>query len=367
MTTPAGGPRVLVLTIVHVPRDARIFERQLRALRDAGVDVTYAAPWSACGETPPADLDTLDVPRSVGRDRLASLAAARRLLRDHAAAYDLVLLHDPELLLVCGAATRRTAVVWDVHEDAGQSLVARPWVPAWLRPAARFVVRVVERLAERRVHLLLAEHSYQDRFRRQHPVVPNGPQVPAVAPPSGRDRVVYVGRVAAARGAHELVALGRRLRDRVEVHVIGDAEGDVAPVLTAAAERGDVVWHGFVPNTEALGLVTGATAGLSLLHDLPNFRGSMPTKVLEYLGCGVPVITTPLPLAVEVVRTADAGEVVPFADVDAVVAAVERLVGDDDARQAAADRGRRYVLEEHAWQAHAPAFVEQLRAWARAG
>jgi len=36
----------------------------------------------------------------------------------------------------------------------------------------------------------------------------------------------------------------------------------------------------------------------------------MPTKVAEYMAHGVPVVTTPLPLAVELVSAADGGFVV---------------------------------------------------------
>ena len=42
-----GGLRavhVLVMTVVHHPEDARILHRQIRALVDAGHEVTYAAP-----------------------------------------------------------------------------------------------------------------------------------------------------------------------------------------------------------------------------------------------------------------------------------------------------------------------------------
>ena len=36
--------RVVVCTVVHHPADARIFYRQIRALLEAGHDVTYIAP-----------------------------------------------------------------------------------------------------------------------------------------------------------------------------------------------------------------------------------------------------------------------------------------------------------------------------------
>lgn len=363
--TAGRALRILVVTVVHVPTDARIRQRQIRAMLDAGFAVTYAAPWSAGHGSTAQGLRTIEVPRARGRRRVGALLAARNVLREEAAQHDLVLVHDPELLLVVGAAGRDVPVVWDVHEDLRASLVARPWIPGVLRPVVRWLVGLLERGAERRCHLILAEHSYQQRFRRRHPVVPNAPLVPDDVPLPGTSRVVYLGRVAAARGARELVELAGRLPGPLELVVVGDAEPDVAPLLADAHGRGLLTWLGYVPNDEALTHVMGATAGLSLLHDLPNFRGSMPTKVLEYMGCGVPVVTTPLPLAVDVVSEADAGVVVPFGDVGAVVEAVTALTGDDDRRVALGRRGRAWVLQHHAWSAHAPHFTQLLREWAR--
>ena len=57
-------------------------------------------------------------------------------------------------------------------------------------------------------------------------------------------------------------------------------------------------------------MLPGALAGLSLLQDLPNYRHSRPTKIVEYMAHGVPVVTTPLPVAVELVESAGAGVVV---------------------------------------------------------
>jgi glycosyltransferase involved in cell wall biosynthesis len=95
-----------------------------------------------------------------------------------------------------------------------------------------------------------------------------------------------------------------------------------------------------MPNPEALDLVEGATAGLCLLRDLPNYRHSVPTKILEYMARGVPVITTPLPEARAIVERHGCGIVVPFDDPAAVVTAV-RSLRDDDLRTRLASNGRR--------------------------
>jgi glycosyltransferase involved in cell wall biosynthesis len=334
------------MTSVHDPQDARIFHRQIAAMLDAGWEVTYAAPFSGyAAERPEQDgLATIDVTRSVGRHRLPSLRHARRVLRKHGRKHDVVLLHDPEILLATVGLRRLPPVVWDVHEDTSAALHVKSWLPRPVRPMAGAAVRRLERWAEEKHALLLAEVAYRARFDRTHPVIPNAVWYPPEVEPSGDSRVVYVGSVTRVRGAAELVAVGELLRTRtagaVTLHVIGPADADTSALLDAAAAAGSLRWAGRLPNHEALQHVVGALAGLSLLHDAPNYRHSMPTKVVEYMAHGVPVVTTPLPLAAKLVREADSGVVVPFHDPEAVVAAILELREDSERRQIVAKNGR---------------------------
>jgi glycosyltransferase involved in cell wall biosynthesis len=334
--------RVVVCTVVHHPADARILYRQIRALLDAGHDVTYIAPLRACQVTPWPELTTAEVPRAAGRNRMRSLRAARRQLARHAPGADLLLIHDPELLLVLPAVRRRPPTVWDVHEDTAAALSTKAWVPRPLRPALAVAVHAAERIAERTVHLILAEPGYAGRFRRPHPVVPNTTYVPeqrAGADASG-DRVVYVGHLSPDRGTTEMIELARILRpENIEVELIGDADAQAGAELTRAQADGLVRWHTFVPNDEAMRMVDGALAGLSLLHDEPNYRHSMPTKVMEYMARGVPVITTPLPPAAELVERNRCGFVVPFRDPRAAADAILRLRDDPELRASMGESG----------------------------
>jgi glycosyltransferase involved in cell wall biosynthesis len=49
---------------------------------------------------------------------------------------------------------------------------------------------------------------------------------------------------------------------------------------------------------------------MTLLADTPAFRAAVPTKVYEYLACGLAVVTSPLPRVVQLVAGAGAGWVV---------------------------------------------------------
>ncbi|GAB2756578.1 glycosyltransferase [Streptomyces bullii] len=363
--------RVLVVTIVHHPEDARILHRQITALRERGHQIEYAAPFAARGVAPRPGIQGLPLPRAVGRDRRAALRAAGRLLAERGPEADVVLLHDPELLLVLPAAMRRwrragrvPVTVWDVHEDTGAALVMKRWLPGVLRPPLRLGVRAAERLAERHLRLLLAEDAYQARFRRVHPVVPNFPAVP---PPSSEapcdDRVVYLGHLSRARGALDVIETARLLGPAVRVEVIGEATPDVRDALAQADREGLLRWYGFLPNDRALARLSGALAGLSLLHDQPNYRHSRPTKVVEYMAHGVPVVTTPTPLASELIQRHGCGLVVPYEDPAAAAQAVRRLRADPELRTRAARRGREAALASLNWDTAAAEFASLLEGW----
>jgi glycosyltransferase involved in cell wall biosynthesis len=374
---------VVVCTVVHHPADARIFYREIQALLDAGHDVTYIAPHGelaaavrnesqdqdqrqADSERGRGTLRRVTIPRASGRRRVGALRAAKAAMAEQVAGADLLLVHDPELLLVLPAKGKRPPTVWDVHEDTAAALTTKAWLPEWLRPVAAGGVARAEHLAERNLHLILAERGYNARFAGEHPVVPNTTYVPeTAAPPSGHRRVVYVGWLSPDRGSAEMVELGRLLKPHgIAVELIGQADAAARAHIEAGGDA--VRWHGFVPNADALRLVEGALAGLSLLRDEENFRHSMPTKVAEYMGRGVPVVTTPLPLAVELVEAGECGFVVPFNDPAAAREAILKLDTDPDLRVKMGLRAHEYALANLAWPPHAAAFVAQLETWAAA-
>jgi glycosyltransferase involved in cell wall biosynthesis len=361
--------QVVVCTIVHHPADARIYHRQIRALLEAGHQVTYIAPAEAedfSAERTGPQLQVIAVPRAVGRNRLGALRAARRELARQAPGADLLLIHDPELLLALPPRRKRPPAVWDVHEDTAAALSTKAWLPRPLRPVTAAAVHAAERLAERRLHLILAEQGYVPRFGRPHPVVPNTTYVPeTAAPPGAALRVVYLGHLSPDRGVGEMIEVAALLRPHgIAVELIGPADSQARAMIEPAQDQGLIRWLGFVPNDQAMPMVDGALAGLSLLQDEPNFRHSLPTKVVEYMARGVPVVTTPLPPAVELVTSYECGFVVPFGDPRAAADAVLKLAGDASLRAKMGSRGHDAARESLGWPSDAQAFVAQLERWA---
>lgn len=367
-SVPLPGPRrALVVTVVHHPQDSRIRHREIGALLEAGWQVTYLAPFVAHDLTVPEPtraLTCVDLPRAAGRRRVGAARAARAAVRRLAPEHDIVLVHDPELLPAT-AGLGIDHLVWDVHEDPAGALVVKDWLPAPLRRPVAAGWRRAERVVERSHPLLLAEHAYADRFDHEHAVVPNAVVVPEEMPPAGGARLVHVGNLTTARGSEDMVEAARLAHvaseGAITLEVVGPARDEASRAAMERGTRGGyVTWRGFRPAAEAMATIDGALAGLSLLQDLPNYRGSMPTKVVEYLAHGVPAITTPLPLAEGIIVEASAGSIVPFADPEETAEAAVRLWQEPTEAAAMGRRGRELVRQRYDWAKGAAAFVAEL-------
>ena len=334
--------RIVVATVVHHPEDARIFHRQIPALLEAGHEVVYVAPEAERDLSRPG-LVHVPVSRSDGRRRLVPLKRmASALLRETRVA-DLAIVHDPELTLM--GKWIRCPRVWDVHEDLVSQIVDKDWIPGFLRGPARFGAGLLERWAAGSFEVMLAEPTYVDRFPHGV-VVRNTPRIQDRYVTPGGNRVVYVGRVSLGRGIETMLAAMRMIGPTVGLDLYGSADRDVSAMLDRAGSN--VAAHGFVPNPKALSQAEGAMAGLALLEDRPDYRRSIPTKVLEYMSRGIPVITTPNPVASRIVEESAAGIVVPYRDPEAVVEAVVRL-RDPVVREEMGRNGRKAVRARYDW------------------
>lgn len=309
---------ILVVTSVHWPDDTRIRERLIRTLAEE-FEVVYAA--RVPGPTDDAGLRYL--PLHGGRLRRNVQAIVRSLTTN----WEILVVHDPELLpcAVLARVVRRRPVVFDVHEDIPASAHTRAWVPNWARAPLAKVMGLLLRVVEPLLTITLAEPGYARLFAKPHPTFANFPDTDRYPEP-GADSdgpVVYVGDVTAERGADLAVAACSGLG--VPLRLVGRITPDTSARLMAIAGPGaDLAILGLVPNREAIAGLQTASVGLAPLRDLPNYRHSQPTKVLEYLAMGLPVVASDLPGTRELVDGLEAVVLVPPGDVEALGAGIEQ-------------------------------------------
>jgi glycosyltransferase involved in cell wall biosynthesis len=318
------GRRVVHLTSVHRPRDVRIFHKEARAAAGAGARAWVAAP------------------REPVR-RAARLLAGWRLGRAaRARDADLYHVHDPELLPVALWLARRSGrpVVYDVHEYLGQTTRTKRWLPGPLRLPLAVAAERVERAAARRLDgVVTANEDLAARFAAagaRAVSVTNSPwsdAFPEPAPLPDEPVALYVGGLGPLRGLGLMAdALPRVTVPGARLVLAGPGDPGVLPEGAVAL--------GPVDHAEVPALLAAARVAWIPLQRHGNYDRAVPTKLVEAMAAGRPVVAGDLGRMSAIVRATGCGIVVPPDDPDAHAAALDRLLGpgDEAARMGAAGR-----------------------------
>jgi glycosyltransferase involved in cell wall biosynthesis len=355
-----GMQRIRHLTSVHSIRDPRIFHKECKSLARLGYDVGLIA----CHERAEVIDGVRIVPVAAARGRLDRMVRLgwrvyRAARRERADVYH---FHDPELLWVgillkLGGAS----VIYDVHEDVPKQIMGKHWIPAWARPLVSRAVAVAEQVGARIVDgIVAATPSIAAKFpAAKTAVVQNFPEA-SFARVDGPERpfaersdaFVYAGGLMAIQGVREMAKAFAMLPEGMTGTVAGTfypATLEVEIAATPGWER--VRYLRQVARAEVVQAIRDARAGLVLNHPTVNYVDAYPTKMFEYMACGLPVVCSNFPLWVDIVRGADCGIAVDPRDPEAIADAIVSLGDDPALARRLGDNGRRAIAERFNWEA----------------
>jgi len=165
------------------------------------------------------------------------------------------------------------------------------------------------------------------------------PYEPDSRPPH---RIIAVGTFARDKGFDYLLRAAAQLTHRgreVEIHLVGDGPEESA--LRALAARlglaSKTVFHGWLPFDAVRAAMRAATI---LVHPSAGLGDGLPNVIREAMALGTPVIASDVAGIGEALDGGRCGMLVPTKDVGALAAAIETLLGDPSLRRRYADRAR---------------------------
>jgi glycosyltransferase involved in cell wall biosynthesis len=168
----------------------------------------------------------------------------------------------------------------------------------------------------------------------------------------GARHVVFVGRDWERKGGPDLLAAFARVRAELP-----DAR------LTIAGCRPDV---GAQPGVEVRGDLDYAEVSQlyeeATVFGMPTLREPFGLVFVEALAHGVPVVATRLGALPDIVQDGESGLLVAPHDVDALAAALTRLLREPDTARAFGARGRDFVRDRFTWDAVADSLASEIRA-----
>jgi glycosyltransferase involved in cell wall biosynthesis len=185
--------------------------------------------------------------------------------------------------------------------------------------------------------------------------------------PSGVPCVLYLGTLNRVRRLDFLIRAFARVvavEPRALLYIVGqgDHPEDRTYLENEAARlniSSSVVFVGQLPQQQALAYVQESDVCTSPFYPTPILQSTSPTKLVEYMAAGKPVVANDHPEQKRVIEESGAGICVAY-DEDAFAAAILSLLEDPERSRAMGERGRRYVIEHRSYGAIADMVERRL-------
>ena len=362
-----GAARVLHVTTVHDPLDPRIFYREASELAKTGWIVDLAT--TVAKKCKVEDVTLLPV-GEIKASRFSRIPRNWRALRHMLRPYDIVHIHDPELLFAAAIARLMGRhVVYDVHEFYHHRFSHDEWIPRFLRPIVSGGYALAEAvILPHLAGIVVVSDAMIPRYARyvgadKVALVSNFPSVDAqtitrlrqLPRPIAKEYIVHTGAASPNRLFHIVVEMARLLRSRgIDTPIV-----NVGPIelegygrwkkaeLLDAAEANDVRLLGLLPYEEAMRWLAHAKVGYIPLLNVSRNREALPVKLFEYFAFGLPIVASRLEAIAKVLDVEQAGILVdetPEAHADAF----EKILCNEPLRQSlsshALSAASRYAL-----------------------
>jgi glycosyltransferase involved in cell wall biosynthesis len=196
-------------------------------------------------------------------------------------------------------------------------------------------------------------------------VTGNGIDACFLQTPAVQDReliVLYVGRLTAGKGVPELICAARIVVDRhpdPALHFVlvgqGPLRSRLCDLVREAGLQGRVVFRGAIPAARRDELVRLYQQSSAFV--LPSHHEGMSTVLLEAMACGLPVVSTAVGGAPEVIDHGRNGLLVPPRDPEALAEALLALLGDDPLCRELGRNAKATIERQYTWEAVGARYV----------
>ncbi|QXP89426.1 glycosyltransferase family 4 protein [Methylococcus capsulatus] len=194
--------------------------------------------------------------------------------------------------------------------------------------------------------------------------------IPPVDDPrlAGRRVVVYLGALERARRSEvmiEAMAAVRKEFPQAFLVFVGDAEDPGERLWFDALVRelglqDHVLFTGWLPAEQARRYLRTAEIGLSPCARTPSLEVASPTKVIEYMAWGVPVVANDLPDQAYLIGETGGGLCVPLTP-EGFAAGILQLLRDPAAARRMGEAGRRAIPGLRSYEVIARSLAEKYR------
>jgi glycosyltransferase involved in cell wall biosynthesis len=353
---------IIHISLVHQRSDIRIFYKQCLYLQEYKLGNITLIVADGIGDDIISNIKILDIGipsrNRIGRAILGSIKMWKIFRFLH---YDVVHLHDPELLpLGLLLKAKKKIVIFDMHENLPKEIFTKNYINKWVRYPLSYIINFFQQQIFKVIPVVFAENSYIKDFgtAKTSVTVLNYPIIKELNKVITQKRktfnIGYLGSITKERGLFMQLRAVDELRNEgleIETTLIGPySNKDYNSLICQKLVRsGAASFTGRVIPEVGWSLMSKCHVGLAVLESSPNFIESYPTKLFEYMALGIPCIVSDFPLYRKVVEDAQCGLLVDPMDIESIKDAIRRLYYNQNELNRMGENGKINVNHRYSW------------------
>ena len=167
-----------------------------------------------------------------------------------------------------------------------------------------------------------------------------------------------VGQIAKERGAFEILNAVKILIDRglnnIKLNFIGFFEttslrSELEDYIVKYELNSNIKFTNQIPHPMVAKILEESNLGLAILHPIPNYLESMPTKIFEYYLAGIPVIASNFQAWEGIVVDPDCGLIVDPLDPQSIAEAINYLFDNPSKAEEMGKNGQKLIEKTYNW------------------
>ena len=231
-----------------------------------------------------------------------------------------------------------------------------PFLPTFLQ---RFWPKFPHIKAAAQIITLTNEMStlFEKKLGKKPAVIPNGVDLKRFYPAEKNEKkksassvILTLSRIDNKKGLEYAIESMTKIHTKfptAKLMIVGDGEyrSELEKLVEKNMLSATVEFPGLIPNSEVPAYLRNADLFL-----LPSLYEGLPLTLLEAMACGLPIISTPVSIAPEIIATWKNGYIIPFKSPDAISESVIDLLSNPDKRRQCSENSYRAAKETLSWE-----------------
>ena len=294
---------------------------------------------------------------------------------------DVIIATSPQLLVGLSglwiSLLKKVPLIFEVRDLWPESIVAAD-MGGESSTTVKILGKIAALLYRKAAHIVVVSPAFKEVLIRDWHVSPqrisvvsNGVDTNLFKPiPSdkngqtGKFVVSYIGTLGAAHGLSTVVEAARLLSNadaNVQFLIVGEGSEKVDLMqLVKSYNIENIQFISQQPRSKIPGFICESDVCLVPLKNSAIFKTVIPTKMLEFMACGRPVILGVEGQAKEILEKANAGLAVAPENPEHLVKAIERLRSDENLRDSLGNNGVEYVFNNFSRESTSVSYLELL-------